>query len=110
MKNRRKERGEVHNRRPNSKKSDKETERRDITEFCDYFSKSQNQRWLTFSALNGVPLMDWDNPEEKTGFLEEKNHWGRRKEDRENNSRYISISDSSRNIHVWLDFKNGDDI
>lgn len=47
----------------------------------------------------GVQLMEQDNPEEKTGLLEErKKIIGKisRKEGREHNSRYIRISDFSR--------------
>lgn len=34
--------------------------------------RGQNQRWLTFSALMWVPLTEQDNPEKKTGLLEER--------------------------------------
>lgn len=50
-----------------------------------------------------MPVMEQDNPEEKTGLVKEtKKFIGNvsRKEGREHNSRYIRISDYSRDIHV----------
>lgn len=48
----------------------------------------------------GVPLREQDKPEEETGLLEQRKITGKvtGKECRGQNSRYILISDSKRNI------------
>lgn len=62
--------------------------------------KAKNQRWLIFSTWMGVPLREQDKPEEETGLLEQRKITGKvtGKECRGQNSRYILISDSKRNI------------
>lgn len=89
----------MYKRRYNSKKSDIGNQKRKNWENSFIMPKGQNQRWLIFSTWMGVPLREQDKPEE-TDLLEQRKITGKvtGKEHRGQNSKYILISDSSRNI------------
>lgn len=90
----------MYKRRHNSKKSDNGNQKKKNWQNFLIMPKGQNQRWLIFSTWMGVPLREQDKPEEETGLLEQRKIRGKvtGKECRGQNSKYILISDSSRNI------------